>query len=28
MVREGNFISVRDQRDREIAQFPLASTFV
>lgn len=28
MVREGNFISVRGQRDREIAQFPLASTSV
>jgi len=28
MVREGNFISVRDERDREIAQIPLASTTV
>jgi hypothetical protein len=28
MVREGNFISVRDERDREIAQVPLASTTV
>jgi hypothetical protein len=28
MVREGNFISVRDERDTEIAQVPLASTTV
>jgi hypothetical protein len=28
MVREGNFISVRDGRDTEIAQVPLASTTV
>ena len=28
MVRDGNFISVRDERDREIAQIPLASTTV
>jgi hypothetical protein len=28
MVREGNFISVRDERDTEIAQIPLASTTV
>jgi hypothetical protein len=28
MVREGNFISVRDERDKEIAQVPLASTTV
>jgi hypothetical protein len=28
MVREGNFISVRDQGDKEIARVPLASTTV
>jgi hypothetical protein len=28
MVRDGNFISVRDGRDKEIAQIPLASTTV
>lgn len=28
MVSEGNFISVRDERDTEIAQVPLASTVV
>ncbi len=28
MVREGNFISVRDEGDKEIAQVPLASTSV
>jgi hypothetical protein len=28
MIREGNFISVRDEHDNEIAQVPLASTSV
>ena len=28
MVREGNFISVRDGRDTELFQIPLASTMV
>ena len=28
MIREGNFISVRNERDKEIAQVPLASTAV
>jgi len=28
MVRDGNFISVRDERDRELFQVPLASTTV
>jgi len=28
MVRKGNFISVRDEHDKEIAQVPLASTSV
>ncbi|WP_376711596.1 DUF6894 family protein [Bradyrhizobium altum] len=28
MVREGNFISVRDERDSELSQISLASTTV
>ncbi|MBR0750936.1 hypothetical protein JQ604_01985 [Bradyrhizobium jicamae] len=28
MVRDGNFISVRDERDTELFQVPLASTTV
>ena len=28
MIREGNFISVRDEQDRELFQIPLASSFV
>ena len=28
MVNEGNFISVRDERDEELFQIPLASTLV
>lgn len=27
MIREGNFISVRDEQDRELFQIPLASSF-
>jgi hypothetical protein len=28
MIRDGNFISVRDERDGVVAQIPLASTTV